>query len=67
MPTQPGDVYYGQQIPAGYARVGVEEVCQGYEELELDIPGGGGEKTLAEAIHGYILWGKCYIILKPTD
>ena len=24
MPTQPGDVYHGQQIPAGYTRVGVE-------------------------------------------
>ena len=26
MPTQPGDVYHGQQIPAGYTRVGVEQV-----------------------------------------
>jgi hypothetical protein len=34
----------------------MEEVCKGYETLELDILGGGGEKTLAEAIHGYILW-----------
>ena len=24
MPTEPGDVYHGQQIPAGYTRVGVE-------------------------------------------
>ena len=29
MPTQPGDVYHGQQIPAGYARVGTEQVCEG--------------------------------------
>ena len=27
IPTQPGDVYHGQQIPAGYTRVGVEQVC----------------------------------------
>ena len=27
MPTQLGDVYHGQQIPAGYTRVGVEQVC----------------------------------------
>ena len=40
MPTQPGDVYHGQQIPPGYTRVGVEQVCQGWETLELDIPGG---------------------------
>ena len=27
MPTQPGDVYHGQQIPSGYTRVGVVQVC----------------------------------------
>ena len=54
-PTQPGDVYHGQQIPAGYTRVGVEQVCQGWETLELDILGGDRERTLAKAIHGYIL------------
>src|SRR6185437_16235939 len=64
MPTQPGDVYHGQQILAGYTRVGVEQVCQGWDTLELDIPGGDGERTLAEAIHGYILWDKRYIVLK---
>ena len=52
MPTQPGDVYHGQQILAGYTRVGVEQVCQGWETLELDIPGGDGERTLAEASYG---------------
>ena len=46
MPTQPGDVYHGQQISPGYTRVGVEQVCQGWETLELDIPGGDGERTL---------------------
>ena len=67
MPTQPGDVYHGQQILAGYTRVGVEQVCQGWETLKLDIPRGDGERTLAEAIHGYILWDKCYIVLKSDD
>jgi hypothetical protein len=46
MPNQTGEVYHGQPIPDGYARVGVEEVCKGYETLELDISGGDGEKTL---------------------
>src|SRR6185503_4184794 len=55
MPTQPGDVYHVQQILSGYTRVGMEQVCQGWETLELDIPGGDEERTLAEAIHGYIL------------
>jgi hypothetical protein len=46
------NVYHGQPIPIGYAKVGVVEVCQDYEMLELDIPGGDGETTLAQAIHG---------------
>jgi hypothetical protein len=32
-PTQQGDVYHGQLIPIGYAKLGVEEVCQDYEPL----------------------------------
>jgi hypothetical protein len=63
-PTQPGDVYHGQPIPVGYAKVGVEELCQDFETLELDIPGGDGETTLAQAIHGWILWEKRNILLK---
>jgi hypothetical protein len=45
----------------------MEEVCKDYEMLELDISGGDGEKTLAEAIHDFILWDKRYIILKTSD
>ena len=52
--TQPSVVYHGQEILAGYAKVGVE-VCNDWKTLELNIPGGDGETTLAEAIHGYIL------------
>ena len=67
MPSTPGEVYHGHEIPAGYAKVGVEEVCNDWKNLELDISGGDGETTLADAVHGYILWDKRYIILKPTD
>ena len=67
MPSTPGEVYHGQEIPAGHAKVGVEEVCNDWKNLELDIPGGNGETTLADATHGYILWNKRYIMLKPTD
>jgi hypothetical protein len=67
VPIQPGDVYHGQPIHVGYAKVGVEEVCQDYETLELGIPRGDGETTLAQAILGWILWEKCNILLKPTD
>ena len=55
MPSTPGEVYHGQEIPAGYAKVGVEEVCNDWKNLELDIPGGDGKTTLADAVHGYIL------------
>ena len=33
MPTQLGDVYHGQQILARYTRIGVEQMCQGWETL----------------------------------
>ena len=55
MPTNLGDLYHGQEIPAGYARVSVEEVSNDWKMLELDISGGDGERTLVEAIYGYIL------------
>ena len=37
MPTQPGDVYHGQQIPPRYTRVGVEQVCQSWETRTFEI------------------------------
>ena len=67
MPSTPGEVYNGQEIPDGYAKVGAKEVCNDWKNLELDIPGGDGETTLADATHGYILRNKRYIILKPTN
>ena len=66
MPTQSGDVCHGQEIPAGYAKVIVKKVCNDWKMLELDISGGDWKRTLVEVIHCYILWDKCYIILKPT-
>ena len=53
-------------IPAGYARVLVDEVVDPYSGLELDIPGGDDEHTLGEAIHRIILWRKdCIIFRSP--
>jgi hypothetical protein len=55
-------------IPPGYASVSVERICQPkFEEQEIDIPGGDGEKTLKDALHGIILWPKCYIIIIPEN
>jgi hypothetical protein len=55
-------------ITPGYASVSIERICQpDFEELEIDIPGGDGEKTLKDALHGIILWPKCYIIIIPEN
>jgi hypothetical protein len=64
----PGKTSHGMPIPPGYASVSVEKICQpDFEDLELDIPGGDGEKTLKDALHGIILWPKCYIIIIPEN
>jgi hypothetical protein len=55
-------------IPPGYASVSVEKICQpDFEELELDILGGDGEKTLKDALRGIILWPNCYIVIIPEN
>jgi hypothetical protein len=60
----PRQTSHGMLIPPGYASVSVEEICQPqFEDLELDIPGGDGERTLKDAVHGIILWPKRYIII----
>jgi hypothetical protein len=64
----PGQTSHDMLILPGYASVSVERICQpDFEELEIDIPGGDGEKTLKDALHGIILWPKCYIIIIPEN
>ena len=53
----------GAPIQPRYARVAVDQVSKGYEDLVLDIPGGDGEKTLGEEEKAYTLWRKRYIII----
>jgi hypothetical protein len=64
----PGQTSHDMPIPPSYASVSVEKICQpDFEELELDIPGGDGEKTLKDALHGIILWPKHYIVIIPEN
>jgi hypothetical protein len=64
----PGQISYGMLIPPGYASVSVEEICQPqFEDLELDIPGGDGKRTLKDAVHYIILWPKRYITIPQTE
>jgi hypothetical protein len=52
----PRQTSHGMLIPPGYASVSVEEICQSqFEDLVLDIPGGDGERTFKDAVHGIIL------------
>ena len=62
-PTNTTKTYHGGQIAEGFAVVSLDQIVDGYEELELDIPGGEGEKVLQEALHGFILWQKRYIVI----
>ena len=55
LPSTPGATYHCNPIPAGYARVGVDEVQPMCQSLQLDIPRGEGETALGEVTSGFIL------------
>ena len=57
LPIQGGTIH-GVQIPEGYARVMVDRVERGREDLNLEIPRGDGEEELGQALHTWILWNK---------
>ncbi|KAF8691995.1 hypothetical protein HU200_039940 [Digitaria exilis] len=44
-----GGVVHGVPIPPGYAKVNVDRVFPGWEDLDLEIEGGDGEKVLGQA------------------
>jgi hypothetical protein len=52
----PRQTNHDMPIPPDYTSVSIERICQpDFEELEIDIPGGDGDKTLKDALHGIIL------------
>ena len=57
VPVQGGEIH-GMMIPEGYARVMVGRVEQGWEDLDLEIPGGNGEEELGQALYTWICWKK---------
>ena len=50
--------WHGGEIPAGYARVGVDQIIPEFQSMELDIPGPEGQPTLGECLGEVILWNK---------
>jgi hypothetical protein len=47
--------WHGCGIPAGYAKVGMDEIMPGFYDMELDIAGPEDERTLREVLGGVIL------------
>ena len=66
VPVQDGTIH-GMAIPEGYARVMVVRVEKGWEDLDLEIPGGDGEEKLGQALHTWICWKKQYIRIAGRD
>jgi hypothetical protein len=63
LPSGPDVRWHGCEIPAGYAKVGVDEIMPEFHDMELDIAGPKDERTLGEVLGGVILWDKNYIKL----
>ena len=51
-------LWYGHEIPPGYARVGVDKVEKDFESLRLEIPGPEGQDILGDVKGDIILWEK---------
>ena len=54
---------HGAIVPPGYASVSVDRVVKGFSNVQLEIEGGDGEKTLGEGEKTFICWRKRYIII----
>jgi hypothetical protein len=63
LPSGPDVRWHGHEIPADYAKVGVDEIVMGFHDMDLDIAGPKDERTLGEVLGGEILWDKNYIKL----
>ena len=62
-----GGTIHGMPIPEGYARVMVDRVEAGWEDLDHDIPGGDGEEEQGQVVHTWICWNKRYIRFAQSD
>ena len=66
IPSAPDARWNEREIPAGYAKVGVDEVVLMFSDMLLDMPGPNDETTLGEVVGVTILWDKKNIKLPGT-
>src|SRR4051812_35108664 len=57
-PPRPEGTFHCRPIPQGYAVVMVDEIHEGYEELELDYLTGEGENRPSQVLKTPCLWRK---------
>ena len=61
LPCTPGALHHNNPIADGYARVTVEDIVQGCEDLEIDYPTPEGDVKLRDVKRQFVLWKKKYI------
>lgn len=63
LPPRAEGTFHCCPIPHGYAIMTVDEITEGFEELELDYQIGEGEIHMGDALRSTCLWRKEYIKL----
>jgi hypothetical protein len=58
----PEALHHGNPVPAGYARVSVDDIVLGFEDLKIDFPTPEGDVRLGDVKRHIILWQKKYIM-----
>jgi hypothetical protein len=62
LPCLPEALHNGNPIPPGYARVSVDDIVLGFENLEIDFPTPEGDVRLEDVKRHNISWQKKYIM-----
>ena len=63
VPPEAEGTFHCRSISHGYAIVAVDEIIDGFEEMELEYPTSEGENHLVYALKSTCLWRKEYIKL----
>ena len=58
-PTGEGVLLHSHPLPAGYAKVNIDELAKGrYHGVELDLPNDWDRKTLGQNLGCFVAWHK---------